>query len=67
MNKLKIPENNSGETKTLRIPSDIVKKIEILANNKNISFNRTVIEFLKFGLDNLDDNDKRIINEYDIK
>lgn len=63
MNKLKIPENNSGETKTLRIPRDIIEKIECLANKKNISFNRAVIEFLKFGLDNLDDEDKKIIED----
>ncbi|MBO5179249.1 MAG: hypothetical protein J6B87_02755 [Clostridia bacterium] len=62
MNKLKIPENNSGETKTLRIPSDIVKKIDFLASKKNISFNKAVIEFLKFGLENLDDEDKKIID-----
>lgn len=63
MNKLKIPENNSGETKTLRIPSDIVEKIQCLANSKNISFNRVVNEILKFGLENLDDEDKKLIEE----
>ena len=63
MNKLKIPENNSGETKTLRIPSDIVEKIQCLANNKNISFNRVVNEILKFGLENLDEEDKKLIEE----
>lgn len=61
MNKLKIPENNSGETKTLRIPSDIVEKIEFLASKKKISFNKAVIEFLKFGLENLDDDDKKLL------
>ena len=62
MNKLKIPENNSGETKTLRIPSDIVDKVQKLANKKNISFNKVVIEMLKFSLDNLDEEDKRILD-----
>ena len=49
MNKLKIPENHSGISKTL-------------ANLKNLSFNRTIISLLEFSLENLDDTDKEILN-----
>ena len=62
MNKLKIPENHSGISKTLRLPENIVEKVQTLANLKNLSFNRTIISLLEFSLENLDDNDKEILN-----
>lgn len=52
MKKLKIPENHSGITKTLRLPEDIVDNIQEIADKKNLSFNKVIIEFLKFGLEN---------------
>lgn len=58
MNKLRIPENHSGVSKTLRLPENIVDHVQNLANLKNLSFNRVVISLLEFGLDNLDENDK---------
>lgn len=58
MNKLKIPENHSGISKTLRLPEDIVDDIQNLANIKNLSFNRIVISLLSFSLDNLDEKNK---------
>ena len=58
MNKLKIPENHSGVSKTLRLPENIVDDIQNLANIKKLSFNRVVISLLEFGLDNLDEEDK---------
>lgn len=57
MNKLKIPENHSGVSKTLRLPENIVNDVQALANLKNLSFNRVVISLLEFGLDNLDEQD----------
>ena len=62
MNKLKIPENQSGISKTLRLPENIVEKVQTLANLKNLSFNRTIISLLEFSLENLDDTDKEILN-----
>lgn len=58
MNKLKIPENHSGISKTLRLPENIVDDVQNLANIKNLSFNRVVISLLEFSLDNLDENDR---------
>lgn len=58
MNKLKIPKNHSGISKTLRLPENIVDDVQKLANLKNLSFNRTVITLLKFSLDNLDESEK---------
>ena len=58
MEKLKIPENHSGVSKTLRLPEDIVDNNQNLANLKNLSFNKIVISLLDFGLTNLDEKDK---------
>ena len=58
MRKLKIPQNHSGISKTLRLPENIVDNIQALSNIKNLSFNRTVISLLEFSLDNLDEKDK---------
>ena len=61
MNKLKIPENHSGISKTLRLPDNVVEDVQKLADNKNLSFNRTVIALLKYSLENLDESDKKIL------
>ena len=63
MNKLKIPENHSGVSKTLRLPEDIVEDVQNLADMKKLSFNKTIISLLRFSLENLDDTDKASINE----
>ena len=62
MNKLKIPENHSGISKTLRLPENIVDDIQYLANIKNLSFNKIVTSLLEFGLENLDETDKEKIS-----
>ena len=58
MNKLKIPENHSGISKTLRLPENIVDDVQNLANLKNLSFNKVIISLLAFSLDNLDEKDR---------
>lgn len=64
MNKLKIPKNHSGISKTLRLPENIVDDIQNLANLKNLSFNKTIISLLEFSLDNLDEEDKLKLNKF---
>ena len=63
MNKLKIPENHSGVSKTLRLPENIVDDIQNLANIKNLSFNKIVISLLEFSVNNLDENDRKKMDE----
>lgn len=63
MNRLKIPENHSGVSKTLRLPENIVDNIQSLANLKNLSFNKVVISLLEFSLNNLDEEDKEEIEK----
>lgn len=63
MNKLKISENHSGVSKTLRLPENMVEDIQNLANIKNLSFNKIVISLLEFSLSNLDENDRKKIDK----
>ena len=63
MNKLKIPQNHSGISKTLRLPENIVNDVQNLANIKNLSFNKIVISLLQFGLENLEQEDKESLEE----
>ena len=63
MKKLKIPKNHSRVSKTLRLPENLVEDIQILSDMKNISFNKTVTELLEFSLKNLDEEDKKSIEE----
>ena len=58
MTKLKIPENHSGVSKTLRLPENIADDVQNLANLKNLSFNRTIITLLEFSLSNLEEDDR---------
>lgn len=59
MKKLKIPENHSGVSKTLRLPENIVDERQKIDDKKNLSFNKVVIEFLKFGLENFEDDNTK--------
>ena len=63
MNKLKIPENHSGISKTLRLPENIVDDVQNLANLKNLSFNKIVISLIEFGLENLEEKDKKELDK----
>ncbi len=63
MNKLKIPENHSGISKTLRLPDNVVEDVQKLADNKNLSFNKTVIALLRYSLENLDESDKKLLEK----
>ena len=64
MNKLRIPENHSGVSKTLRLPENLVEDIQNLANLKNLSFNKVVISLLEFSLNNLDEKDKKELQKF---
>ena len=63
MNKLKIPKNHTGISKTLRLPQNIVDKIQKLANIEKLSFNRVVILLLEYDLRNLEEKDKKEIEK----
>ena len=64
MESLKIPQSHVGVSKTLRIPADIIEDIETLSEIKNKSLNQVTILLVKYALDNLDNEDKKAIEEY---
>lgn len=39
--------------KTIRLPENIIEQVEQIANENNISFNRVILEMIKFSLDNM--------------
>lgn len=67
MNKLKIPQNHSGISRTLRLPENIVDNVQNLADMKNLSFNKTVSFLLEFSLNNLDETDKLFLEKLNNK
>lgn len=64
MEGLKIPQNQIGVSKTLRLPADMVEDIQSLATIKNTSLNQVTILLIKFALDNLDEEDKKAVEDF---
>ncbi len=64
MKSLKIPKNHTGVSKTLRLPENIVEDIEALAKIKNTSLNQISILLMEFSLENLDEEDKELLEKY---
>ena len=64
MDKLNIPKNQSGVSKTLRLPEDIVQDVQHLSEMKNLSFNKIVIILLSFSLHNLDEVDRSVLYKF---
>lgn len=46
------------QNKTFRVPTELVKELEVVASKNNISVNRLVIQSLQYALDNLDESSK---------
>ncbi|MBE6694672.1 MAG: toxin-antitoxin system HicB family antitoxin [Ruminococcaceae bacterium] len=46
--------------KTFRMPTELVKKLETLAQNKGVSLNNLVVQCCEYALENIEntDNDK---------
>lgn len=43
--------------KTFRMPTDLVQKLEVLAQSKNVSLNNLVIQCCEYALGNIDNSD----------
>ena len=54
MFKVKKPEYVN---KTFRFPTELVKKLEILAQEKNVSLNNLVVQCCEYALENIDSAD----------
>ena len=44
--------------KTFRMPLDLVKKLEKLAQEKKVSLNNLVVQCCEYALENIDNDDK---------
>ena len=39
------------ENKSLRLPKDLIDKVQLLADENNLSFNKVVIQCIEYALD----------------
>ncbi len=42
--------------KTFRLPTDLVKRLEMVAQNQSVSINNLVIQCCEYALDNIDNS-----------
>lgn len=43
--------------KTFRLPTELVKRLETVAQNQNVSLNNLVIQCCEYALNNMDDSE----------
>ena len=43
--------------KTFRLPTDLVKRLEVVAKNKNVSLNNLVVQCCEYALENIDNSE----------
>ncbi|MCL2081865.1 MAG: toxin-antitoxin system HicB family antitoxin [Oscillospiraceae bacterium] len=53
----KIQKGYDSESKTFRLPIELVQQLEVLATRNKISLNQLVIQCLNYAIANLEDND----------
>lgn len=45
------------ENKSLRLPTDLITKVQKLADDNALSFNKIVIQCIEYALDNMEQED----------
>ena len=55
MFEIKKPQNSN---KTIRMPNDLIQKLQKLADENDISFNQLVIQCCEYALEHRNSNDK---------
>lgn len=51
--KIKKPQSSN---KTIRMPDDLIDKIQSLADSNDISFNQLVVQCCEFALENMEES-----------
>lgn len=51
----KIQKGYDSESKTFRLPKDMIQRLDKLAAHNKLSMNQLVIQCLQYALDNLED------------
>lgn len=46
------------ENKSLRLPVDLIEKVQLLADKNEISFNKVVIQCIDYALEHMEKNDE---------
>lgn len=46
------------ENKSLRLPKDLIAKVQELANKNNMSFNRVIIQCIEYALDHAEETEE---------
>ena len=49
-------EYKEYENKSLRLPKDLIEKVQKLADENDISFNKVVIQCIEYALNNTEEN-----------
>lgn len=48
-----VKEKHEASNKTVRLPNDLIEKLESLAQDKNLSFSGIVIQCCEYALDHI--------------
>ena len=51
-------KNEKNVNKTIRMPEGLINRLETIATNKDISFNKLVVQCCEYALNDLKDEDK---------
>lgn len=46
-------EKRLFKNKTVRLPEDVIEKLEKIASEKNISFNKLVLKIIEYGINDV--------------
>lgn len=46
-------EKRLYKNKTVRLPEDVIEKLEKIASEKNISFNKVILKIIEYGIDDV--------------
>jgi predicted HicB family RNase H-like nuclease len=56
---LKIRKGYDSESKTFRLPIELIEKMEIIATQNKLSLNQLVIQCLTYAVDNLESDSEK--------
>ena len=63
-NMFKIQKGYDSESKTFRLPTEMIRQLELLAAQNKISLNQLVIQCLNYALKNLDKDNNTNNRDY---
>lgn len=55
----KIRKGYESESKTFRLPIELIEKLDILATQNKLSLNQLVVQCLTYAVDNLEADDEK--------